>query len=323
MVFILLAVFAVGNIRPVDASRGGFEQQDSLALQGDSLVRPDSLLPQIDAGSVPPIDSAIVDTVVRKPVKPFLNAPLRGTSRDSLVFNVKTNKVDIYGDGDITYEERTPLNLKGDRMRMDLDTKDVEAWGAPLADSSGMSRPEFSQGSQNYQMDSLRFNLDSKRGLIYHSSTQQGEGWMIAGKAKIHEDKTVDAVAGQYTTCSHTDHPHFYIAMSKARVVPGKKAIFGTAHFVLEDVPIYFPFLPFGFFPLMTGPSSGFIMPSFGEEYSKGFFLRNGGYYFRLSDYMDAQVTGSIFTLGSWDARMATRYMKRYKYSGNFSFDYE
>ncbi len=288
-------------------------------LSSDSIPARPAAADSIRTDSIP-TDSIRTDSV-RPPVKKaFLERQLDIKASDSLVYDVRERNVYLYHGGDVIYGD---MNLLADRIKMNVDTKDIEAEGAPMADSAGkMSRPKFIQGGQAYEMKSLRFNLNSKRGVIYNSTTQQGEGYMIAGKAKIHEDKTTDAEAGQYTTCNHLDHPHFYIAMNKARVIPGKKAIFGMAHFVLEDVPLYFPFLPFGFFPLASGPSSGFIMPSFGEEYSKGFFLRGGGYYFRLSDYMDAQLTGSIYTLGSWDARVATRYIKRYKYSGNLSFDY-
>ncbi len=299
---------------------------DSAALDSARVAVPMVDSVAAESAGRPVSDSLPADSVARAPRKPLLTNPMKSSSMDSMVYIRKTNMFYLYNQGEVTYENPNPnevMNLKGDRIWLNLETKDVDARGVMMPDSMNkMSRPEFMQGSQKYQMDSLRFNLDNKRGLIYGSTTQQGEGYMIAGKVKMHSDKLFDAEAGKYTTCNHLDHPHFYIAMTRARMIPGKKAIFGRAYFVLEDVPLYFPFVPFGFFPLMTGPSSGFIMPSFGEEYSKGFFLRGAGYYFRLSDYMDAQVTGSIYTLGSWDAQTATRYMKRYKYSGTLSFDY-
>lgn len=303
---------------------------DSVVIDNPPLPAVNDPTPAIDAPR-PEADSIVInpdgrvpaDTTARRGFTPFLSSPISGSSQDSMVYDVKNNKVYLYNKGDVVYEEKTPLNLKGDRLRLNLDNKEVEANGVIMLDSAGKrSRPQFLQGSQAYDMDSLRYNLDSKRGVIYGSTTKQGEGYMIARKVKMHEDNVVDAKQGLYTTCNHLDHPHFYIAMTKARMIPGKKAIFGTAYFVLEDVPLYFPFIPFGFFPLMTGPGSGFIMPSFGEEYSKGFFLRGGGYYFRINDHVDAQVTGSIFTLGSWDAHLGSRYMKRYKFTGDLSFDY-
>jgi hypothetical protein len=265
------------------------------------------------------VGSASADSTSRTRPKPFLAHPISGTAKDSLVFDVRANKTYIYNQGDVSYDD---LNLKADEIDLDLTTKVVRARGILSADSVKMTRPVFTQGNQPAEMDSLIFNLDSKQGITYNSTMQQGEGFMLAGKAKVHPDKRVDALRNRYTTCNHTWHPHFYIESRRAIMIPGKKAILGLSYFVLEDVPIYFPALPFAFFPLMSGPSSGFIMPSFGEVYSKGFFLRDGGYYFRLSDHMDIQATGGFYTLGSWDARLASRYMKRYKYSGALSFDY-
>jgi hypothetical protein len=312
MKFSLKYILAAALIATTWRSAG--QTPDSVAVQA---------LPVIDSAMVQPVPAtgpAPADSTRPKP-KPFLTHPIEGTSQDSLVFDVKNDRVYIYNQGNVTYDN---MNLKADRIRLNTDSRVVEAKGAPPAsDSLGrLSRPVFIMDGQTYDMDSLRFNLESKVGIILNSTTKQGEGFMIAGRAKVHPDKTTDAENNRYTTCNRTSHPHFYIRMSRSRVVPNKKVIFGLSYFVLEDVPLYFPFLPFGFFPMMSGPTSGFIMPSFGEEYAKGFFLRDGGYYFRLSDHMDAQLTGSIFTLGSWDARLGSRYMKRYKYSGNLSFDY-
>ena len=153
-------------------------------------------------------------------------------------------------------------------------------------------------------------------------ATQQGEGWLIGGSVKKLPDNTVNIEDGKYTTCDETDHPHFYMAMTKAKVIPGKKVVTGPAYLVIEDVPIYFLGIPGGFVPISTGPKSGLLMPSYGEEYSKGFFLRDMGYYFTLGDHADLALRGGFYTLGSWEASAASRYIKRYKYSGSFNMQY-
>ena len=153
-------------------------------------------------------------------------------------------------------------------------------------------------------------------------ATQEGDGWLIGNNVKKMDDNTIHIQDGKYTTCDQTDHPHFYLAMTKAKVIPGKKVVTGPAYLVLEDVPIYFPLLPEGFFPLSSGPKSGLLMPTFGEESTKGFYIRDLGYYFTLGEHMDLAIRGGIYTLGSWEASAMSRYMKRYKYNGTLNFNY-
>ena len=165
-------------------------------------------------------------------------------------------------------------------------------------------------------MDTITYNLDSQKAKIKGVATQQGDGWLVGGSVKKMPDNTFNIEHGKYTTCEETDHPHFYLAMTKAKVIPGKKVVTGPAYLVMEDVPIYFLGIPEGFFPINMGPKSGLLMPTYGEEYSKGFFLRDLGYYFTLGEYADLAVRGGFYTLGSWEASAASRYIKRYKYSG-------
>ena len=152
-------------------------------------------------------------------------------------------------------------------------------------------------------------------------ATQEGDGWLVGGSIKKMADNTINIQHGKYTTCDHTDHPHFYLAMTKAKVIPGKKVITGPAYLVMEDVPIYFLGIPEGFFPINMGPKSGLLMPSFGED-SKGFFIRDLGYYFTLGQHADLAIRGGIYTLGSWELSAASRYIKRYKFSGNLSANF-
>ena len=153
-------------------------------------------------------------------------------------------------------------------------------------------------------------------------ATQQGDGWLVGGSVKKMPDNTINIQHGKYTTCDELDHPHFYLAMTKAKVIPGKKVVTGPAYLVLEDVPIYFLGIPEGFFPINMGPKSGLLMPTYGEEYSKGFFLRDMGYYFTMGEHADLALRGGFYTLGSWEASAASRYVKRYKYSGSLNVQY-
>ena len=171
-------------------------------------------------------------------------------------------------------------------------------------------------------MDTITYNIGSKKAKIKGVATQEGDGWLIGNNVKKMDDNTIHIQDGKYTTCDQTDHPHFYLAMTKAKVIPGKKVVTGPAYLVLEDVPIYFPLLPEGFFPLSSGPKSGLLMPTFGEESTKGFYIRDLGYYFTLGEHMDLAIRGGIYTLGSWEASAMSRYMKRYKYNGTLNFNY-
>ena len=259
----------------------------------------------------------------RKPRKAtgFLDGAIEGKSTDSLVYDVRNKLVYVYNEGDVTYQNS---NLKADFMRIDMTDKTVFAYGKPdsLDGKAIVTKPEFSDGSASYQMDTITYNFATEKAKIKGVATQQGDGWLVGGSVKKMPDNTINIQDGMYTTCDETDHPHFYLAMTKAKVQPGKKVITGPAYLVMEDVPIYFLGIPYGFFPINMGPKSGLLMPSYGEDGTRGFFLRDLGYYITLGDYADLAVRGGFYTLGSWEASAASRYIKRYKYSGSFNIQY-
>lgn len=269
-------------------------------------------------------DSVEKDTVlVLKDIKPknFLEDPISGTNEDSLVFFPDTKMVYLYSKADVKYQD---MNIKSDYMRINMDTKELISYGK--TDTTGVStRTEFIEGKTSYTMDTLTYNIDSKKAKIKGVATQDGEGYLISKETKKMPDNSINIAHGKYTTCSNTDHPHFYLAMTKGiSTTAGKnrKMIVGPSYLVMEDVPVYFLGIPFGFFPNYGQNKSGFIMPEYGEVSVKGFFVRDGGYYFKFNDYMDMSVTGGIYSLGSWEADMSSRYIKRYKYSGSFNLDF-
>lgn len=262
----------------------------------------------------------VADTV-RRAKKAGLDKPISGKASDSLYYDLRNKMVYIYEQGDVSYGD---MNLKADFMNINLDNKNIYAYGkADTVDGAPvMTRPVFTQGTTTLNMDTITYNIESQRAKIKSIATQQGDGWLVGTSVKKMEDNTINIEGGMYTTCDQTDHPHFYLAMTKAKVIPGKKAITGPAYLVMEDVPIYFLGVPEGFFPLNTGPKSGIPMPTYGEEATRGFYIRGLGYYFTLSEHMDLALTGGIYTLGSWEANVRSRYIKRYKYSGNLNFDF-
>lgn len=262
-------------------------------------------------------DTAVLDTT-RKKGGSFLDEMITGKNKDSLVYNIKEKMVYIYNEGDVKYQN---MNMKADYMRISMETKVIQAYGKEDSTGKG-TRPEFIDGASTYTMDTIYYNINSKKALIRGVATQEGEGFLIGKRVKKMHDNTINIADGKYTTCDHTDHPHFYLAMTKAKTIPGKKVIVGPSYLVMEDVPIYFLGLPFGFFPMTSGRSSGFIVPEYGEENRKGFFIRNGGYYKAFNDYLDATVLGGFYTLGSWETSLASTYRKRYKYNGNLNLRY-
>ena len=264
-----------------------------------------------------------LDTAARGQAVSGLDNVITGRATDSLYYDLRNNKVFIYEQGNVSYDN---MNLQADYMNIDLNNKNIYAYGKTDSVNGEVvsTRPLFTQGETSLNMDTITYNIETQRAKIKGIATQQGDGWLIGQDVKRMEDNTIHIASGMYTTCDETDHPHFYYYMSKAKVIPGDngKVVMGGGHLVIEDVDIPFLGLPEGFFPLSSGPKSGILMPTYGEEARRGFYMRGLGYYFTLSDYIDLALTGGFYTLGSWELQAVSRYVKKYKYSGNFNLDY-
>jgi hypothetical protein len=215
------------------------------------------------------------------------------------------------------------MDLQSDKIHMSLDSSMVHATGTADSTEKGgiKGRPVFKMGSDSYDTDTIAFNFKSKKGLVQNAYTQQEDGYLRSQISKRNDNGDVYLAHGRYTTCDK-EHPDFYISLSRAKVRPGKDVVFGPAYLVVADVPLPFA-IPYGFFPFTKSYSSGFIMPTYGDENSRGFYLRDGGYYFALSDKMDLKLLGEIYTKGSWGFSAASNYKKRYKFSGSFYFSFQ
>ena len=237
---------------------------------------------------------------------------------DSLVFT-GSNEAYLYGDSKVFYQT---IELKAAEIAMNLDSSTVFAVGVP--DSAGIiqGKPIFTDNGTDYNTGTIHYNFKSQKAFIDNLVTQQGEGYITGGQTKKMPNDEFYMVNGKYTTCDHHDCPHFYLQLTKAKVKPKKNIVTGPAYLVLADVPLPIA-IPFGFFPFTESYSSGIIMPTYGDELNRGFYLRDGGYYFAISDYMDLALTGEIFTKGSWGINAQSNYIKRYKYSGNFNLGYQ
>lgn len=288
----------------------------------DSIFRSDSI--HVDDSLSAAADTSAVrgaapagDTVRRKGGSPLADR-VTGSQQDSLVYDVKTGNLYMYRRGEVKY---TDLQVEAEQIKLNLDDKNVAARGEIDTMSNEYVRPKFIQDNTTYELDSVRYNIDTKKALIWGAHTKEGEGIITGGLVKKMPDDVLHMKGGRYTTCD-AECPHFYLQMTKGTVEPHKKVVFGPAYMVIEDVPFYLLGLPFGFFPQQGARHSGFILPQVGEEVVKGFFLRDGGYYFVFNDYLDLKLTAGIYTLGSWETGVASNYRKRYKYSGRLQFDF-
>ena len=260
-------------------------------------------------------DSAKLDTTRQRS---GLEAPVDYTAKDSLVYDATTGFAHLYGEAKVHYQN---MDLSADYISLNMDSTIVHAQGVP--DSTGKAMkgtPIYKQGSENYESERMSFNFKTKKGFIEKVKTTQGNGFLRSVDSKRSNDGYFYLQDAQYTTCD-ADHPHFYLQLTRAKVSPGKETFFGPAYLVVADVPLPLA-IPYGFFPFNKKYSSGIIMPSYGDETSRGFYLRDGGYYFALSDRMDLKLLGELYTKGSWGLSAETNYAKRYAYRGNFYVSY-
>ena len=249
-----------------------------------------------------------------------IDAPVKYSAEDSLVYDAESGTAYLYGNSKVDYEN---MKLTSDKVHMNLDKSTVRATGTVDSTAEGgiKGKPVFTMGKDEYKSDTMAFNFKSKKGLIKGIYTEQQDGFLSGEVGKRDSTGSVYLQHGRYTTCDKP-HPDFYIALSRAKVRPGKDVVFGPAYLVVADVPLPLA-IPYGFFPFSKKYSSGFIMPSYGDESDRGFYLRDGGYYFAISDKWDLKLLGEIYTKGSWGVSAASNYRKRYRYSGSFLFSYQ
>ena len=249
-----------------------------------------------------------------------IDAPVKYSAEDSLVYDAESGTAYLYGNSKVDYEN---MKLTSDKVHMNLDKSTVRATGTvdSIAEGGIKGKPVFTMGKDEYKSDTMAFNFKSKKGLIKGVYTEQQDGFLSGEVGKRDSTGSIYLQHGRYTTCDKP-HPDFYIALSRAKVRPGKDVVFGPAYLVVADVPLPLA-IPYGFFPFSKKYSSGFIMPSYGDESDRGFYLRDGGYYFAISDKWDLKLLGEIYTKGSWGVSAASNYRKRYRYSGSFLFSYQ
>ncbi len=264
-------------------------------------------------------DTTANDTLQKKEAKKEskITAPVAYSAADSIMLSMGGDMF-LYGSGVVNYDK---LNLTAEYIHFNTNTSIVDAEGRVDEEGEPIGDPVLKDGDQEYNAKSIRYNFVTKKGYVLQGVVQQGEGYIVGERTKKIDDDIYCMVNGKYTTCSDHEHPHFYLNLTKAKVKQGKWVAAGPSYLVLLDVPLPLA-LPFGFFPFTDSYSSGVIMPSYGDDLSRGFYLTDGGYYFAINDYMDLALTGDIYTKGTWAVRAASSYIKRYKFNGNANFSF-
>ena len=252
------------------------------------------------------------------PKKETIDARVEYSSQDSMVI-MGNGIVHMYGSGELQYKS---MNLTAEYIRVHMDSTTLYAAGVyDTITEEWVGKPVFAEGDESYQTGEITYNLKTQKGFIRNAITEQGEGYVTADKTKKVGDDVLMMAGGRYTTCDDHDCPHFYLRMTKAKVKPGSYIATGPAYLVVGEVPLPLA-IPFGFFPFTSSYSSGLIMPNFGDDYTRGLYMTGLGYYFAINDYMDLQLTGDIYTRGTWAVTARSRYVKRYKFQGSVSVNY-
>lgn len=322
------------NYAPVDTPKQNSSRIDSIheeiivdsieeVVETDTSALTDSMVSKVLLDSI--IGDSVIEKTPTQPGKPSrmryqkadLESAVNFSATDSM-FVIGRDSAFMYGAASVSYGE---IKLDAARIEMDLNNNTVYAVGQKDSTGTEQGKPIFSEGDTEYEAATMRYNFKSEKGFITNVVTQQGEGYLTGGTTKKDVGKDFYIKDGFYTTCDHHDHPHFGFHLTKAKVRPGKNVVTGPAYMVLAGLPLPLA-VPFGYFPFTDSYASGIIVPTFGDDYNRGFYLSDGGYYFAISDNIDLALTGEIYTKGSWGLSASSTYAKRYKYSGNFDISY-
>ncbi|HEX5001600.1 MAG TPA: putative LPS assembly protein LptD [Bacteroidia bacterium] len=273
--------------------------------------------PLQSAGQAPGDSLFSIPDTSLAPFSDDLKSKVHYTASDSIRFDIKNQKVFLYGKAVVEYED---LELKAERIELDWESRNVTAHGTLDSTGSPVGLPAFSRGEESFTADVIRYNFDSEKGKITQINTRQGDGYIQGETVKKIDDSNFFIRHGTYTTCD-LPHPHYSIAAGKLKVIRNNKILTGPANLTIADVPTPFA-IPFGYFPTRKGRSSGIIFPTYGESGRLGFFLKDGGYYFGLNDYVDLALTGDFYSKGSWGTKLYSNYALRYKFTGALAISY-
>ncbi len=266
--------------------------------------------------SYPVLAQQDIDTLMRVS-RDAVDKVIKYKAKDSVAMDLTTRRAFLYSDGSIDYDS---MLLRADIVEVDFDRQTLHAHGTTDTANNVIGRPFFIQDGTEYHADTITFNYDTKKGIIQGVITQEGDGFLHGQKVKKINDSVMYLSGGSYTTCNYA-HPHFALNFTKSKLIAGEKIVTGPAWLTIEDVPTPVA-LPFAFFPITKSRTSGVLVPSYGWQNYRGYYLKDGGYYFALGDNWDLSLLGDIYTNLSWAFEAKSNYYKRYKYKGNFDARY-
>ncbi len=286
------------------------------SINASEIISLDNLMHQDSV----PSDSIQNDSIINAGIlsKDAIDREIEYSCKDSMMFSMTNKEIYLYGNAEIKTEE---INLNSEFIK--IDTKDYSLFASGRKDSTGriIGKPEFSDDGEKFNATSLMYNLKTKKGIVKEVITKYDDGFLHGERTKMHPNKEIHISSGKYTTCD-LEHPHFYIELTKAKVLASKKVVSGPMYFVIADIPLKFIGLPFGYIPNQQKNASGILIPQYGEEERRGFFLRGIGYFFAINDYLNTTLTFDAYTQGSWGTNVRSNFKKRYKYSGNIDIKY-
>lgn len=285
-------------------------EDDSTTLNRDSLYSTSDSLTAVQ-------DSLQTDTTYRSELGSSIRDLVKYDAVDSLNYTMDGGTVEMYNQAVVTYGD---IRLEAGYIRYEMQNSEVVAYGIPDSTNEITQNPVFSEGEDSYEAKYISYNFKTQRAYIEEVITEQEGGYLHSAETKRQKTGHIHMKDGKYTTCD-AEHPHFYVAITKGISMPGDKIIAGPAYIVVEDVPLPIG-LPFGFFPNSRTKTSGILIPQYGEEQNRGFYLRDGGYYFAMNDYLDLRITGDIYSNGTWGVRAGSNYRVRYKFNGNVNFQF-
>jgi hypothetical protein len=315
-ILLLLSTILITSLQEAEAQ---FPQNDTI-LQNDTIFSPITS-DTTDLFSIPfeypvlPADTLKTDTTQSSGAR--ISSEIKYSSVDSMIYSLDMRKVYLYGDATVSFTDK---ELKAAYIEYDMQSSIVYATGLPDSTGQIAGRPVFVDGAMTFESQTLRYNFRTRKGYIEAVRTEQEGGYLHSEKTKQDDRGHIHMKDGKYTTCD-AEHPHFYVALTRAKSIPGDKIVSGPAYIVLEDIPLPI-ILPFGFFPNTKTSTSGILIPSYGEENRRGFYLRNGGYYWAINDFVNLTATGDIYTNGTWGLRLSSDYRVRYRFNGNLNFRY-
>ena len=329
-IVILLSIISSITVSSQDdrrSRRNRIKAAEKVEAVQDTVEMTDSMRAVLDSIKFATDSTARADSIARADSldllsKSSLEQPAFSAARDSIIEDFSDGKrmIYYYGDVSVTYGN---MKLTADYMEYDMQKQTVFARGTKDSTGTWVGQPTMEEGGKTYTMEEVRYNFETRKARITNMITQESEGILHGKNIKMMPDQSINITKGKYTVCD-CEHPHYYLHLTAAKVMtkPSQRTVFGPAYPVIEDVPLFPVVLPFGFIPKRPDRATGFLMPTFGEEASRGFFIRDVGMYFVIGDYFDLSLTGDIFTLGSWAVDVNSRYKVNYKCNGNFALTY-